>query len=80
MVLGIPLPTTPGTPLPYPTSVARYRMALTGPAQRLALSVKTAVSGSPIYRCGHAGLSECVGERTLGKVYSQNVPSFLIDL
>ena len=46
---GIPS-TTPGTPLPTPGTYMDQLDVRARPAQRLAHSVKTAVSGRPIYR------------------------------
>ena len=52
--LAIPTPDTPlyypGTPLPTAPLYHRTASALRDPAQRLADSVKTVFSGSPIYR------------------------------
>ena len=77
--VGIPQYHYPGyTPpvLPTATRALRYR---THRPQRLAHSVKTAYSGSPIYHWAEKRVSECVGERQQGVVDPQNVPTFLID-
>ena len=51
----LPLPYHPGYTTPPPTRVARYRTAVQDPAQRLALSVKTAITGSPTYHISLLG-------------------------
>ena len=88
--LAIPMgPCTGYTPAPtLPLPIPRVHPCchtghsgerLNGPAQRYYLSVKTAFSGSPIYRQHEKRVSECVGERVQGPMTCQNVPSFLID-
>ena len=71
--------TTPGTPLPHPPYMGCPACTPRTPAQRLAISVKAAVSGTPIYRRSEKRLSECNGERTQGSQTCQNVPTFLIE-
>ena len=70
---------TPGTPLPCTPCTYMAGYALTGRPQRLALSVKTGISGSPIYHRAEKRAKRVQRRAHTWSPACQNVPTFLIE-